>query len=124
MSIQFVNLCHYCSLRKNPDREAVLNRRGYWLCQECADNQRKAEIESDNRAVEYEKRKAEEKRQELLEKQRNNRTKVWVLLHTMGYAHDDVSVVAVYTSKEAAESAHRNYTEPGNCIVEESYLEG
>lgn len=57
------------------------------------------------------------------DKTMTNRTKVWVLLHTIGYAHDDVSVVAVYTSKEAAESAHRNHTEPGNCIVEESYLE-
>lgn len=69
--IQIVQLCDYCSLRKNPDREAVLNRRGYWLCQECADNQLKAEIESDIRAVEYHTKQAEEKRQELLEKQRN-----------------------------------------------------
>lgn len=52
--IQFVQLCDYCRLRTNPDREAVLNRRGYWLCQECADNQLKAEIESDNRLVQYE----------------------------------------------------------------------
>lgn len=57
---QLVQLCDYCRLRNNPDREAVRNRRGYWLCQECADNQLKAEIESDNCLIEYEKRRAEE----------------------------------------------------------------
>lgn len=48
--------------------------------------------------------------------------KVWVLLHTRGYSHDDVEVVAVYTSKEAADEAHDNHPEPGNCLVEESTL--
>lgn len=49
--------------------------------------------------------------------------KVWVLLHTCGYSHSDVEVVAVYTSKEAADNAYMNHPEPGNCCVDESYLE-
>ena len=50
--------------------------------------------------------------------------RVFVLLCSLGYSHDDVTIIGVYKSKEDAEKQYTlQQLEPGNCQIIEAKVQ-